>query len=120
MSTQSNTVSIHPYFKVQPGKLSEVKAMLPTFVAKAAAEPGTLCYDFTFNGEEMFCREAYSDAEAALAHVGNVGPALGELLKLATLARLEVHGPAAELEKLKGPMGALKPVWFVYETGVQR
>jgi hypothetical protein len=36
------------------------------------------------------------------------------------VTRVEVHGPAAELEKLKGPLADLKPAWFVYECGIGR
>ena len=32
--------------------------------------------------------------------------------ELAGLARLEVHGPAAELEMLKSPVANLNPIWF--------
>jgi hypothetical protein len=28
---------------------------------------------------------------------------------------MEVHGPAAELEKLKKPLAHLNPVWFAIE-----
>jgi hypothetical protein len=33
---------------------------------------------------------------------------------------LEVHGPAGELDKLKGPLAELKPTWFVRERGLNR
>jgi hypothetical protein len=49
-----------------------------------------------------------------------VGALLARFLTLADLIRLEVHGPAAELEKLKGPLGHLNPAWFVYECGLTR
>ena len=76
-------------------------------------------YEFTISGDEIFCREAYVGADGALTHLTNVGALLDELLSISTLTRLEVHGPAAELEKLKGPFGALKPQWFTYECGVK-
>jgi hypothetical protein len=34
MSDLANFVSLHPYFKIHPGKIDEIKAMLPRFVAK--------------------------------------------------------------------------------------
>jgi quinol monooxygenase YgiN len=115
------TVSIHPYFKVHPGQLEAARALLPQFVARTATE-GTKCryYEFTINGDEVFCREAYADADGALAHMENVGALLDEMLKLSDLLRLEIHGPAAELEKLKGPLAELKPAWFAYACGVER
>ncbi len=89
MSHPSNSVSIHPYFKAHPGKLDAIKASLPDFIAKTATEKKNLYYDFTLNGDLLFCREAYVDAEAVLAHLTNVGPLLQELLKIADLTRLE-------------------------------
>jgi len=116
MSTPS--VSIHPYFKVHPGKLDAARALLPQFVEKTSSEPARLYYEFTINDDVVFCREAYLDAAGTLAHLDNVGTLLGEMLKLSDLIRLEIHGPAAELEKLKAPLAALNPAWFSFECGV--
>ena len=116
----SNIVSIHPYFKVHPGKLAEFKAAMPAFVEKTKAEPLNLYYEFTSNGDEIFCREGYDGAEGVLAHLDNVGPLLAEALKIADLTRLEFHGTAEELEKLKGPLAHLNPAWFARECGVVR
>jgi quinol monooxygenase YgiN len=109
----SNFVSLHPYFKVHPGKLEQFKAGFPAFVEKTASEEKNLFYGFTLNGDEVFCREAYANAEGLLAHLENVGALLAEALKIADLIRLEVHGPAAELDKLREPLAHLNPAWFV-------
>ena len=68
------------------------------------------------NGDELFCREAYLSAEGLLAHLDNVGALLAELMKVADLVRLEVHGPAEELQKLKEPLAHLKPVFFELQS----
>lgn len=115
MSSVSNFVSIHPYFKAHPGKLEEIKGSFPKFIEKTRTEGENLFYEFTVNGDEIFCREGYVDAEAALAHLDNVGALLAEALTIADLTRLEIHGPAEELEKLKAPLAHLNPVWFVLE-----
>ena len=112
-SSLSNFVSLHPYFKVHPGKLDALKAALPAFIEKTATEENNLFYGFSINGDEVFCREGYVGAEGVLAHLDNVGALLAEALKIADLIRLEVHGPAEELDKLKGPLAHLKPAWFV-------
>jgi quinol monooxygenase YgiN len=109
MSIPSNCVSIHPYFKAHPGQLDAVKASLPSFIAKTATEKNNLYYDFTLNGDLLFCREAYLDAEALQAHLTSIGPMLQEFLKIADLTRLEIHGPAAELEKLKASFAPFNP-----------
>jgi quinol monooxygenase YgiN len=87
--------------------------VLPEFVAKTRAETQNLFYEFTINGDEVFCREGYANAEALLEHLGNVQAMLEAALQIAELIRIEVHGPAAELEKLKGPLAHLNPAWFV-------
>ena len=120
MNPIERSVSFHPYFKVHPGKLDAAKALLREFVARTTAEEKVLYYEFTINGDEVFCREAYVGAEGALAHLANVGALLDRFLTLADLTRLEVHGPAAELERLKGPLGSFKPAWFAYECGLAR
>ena len=120
MKFPANVVSLHPYFKAHPGKFDAVKASLPAFVEKTAPEEKCFYYEFTINGDEVFCREGYEGAEGVLAHLANVGALLGELMKISDLTRLEVHGPAAELEKLKDAVGGMKPAWFAWECGVKK
>ncbi len=115
MTPRAEVVSIHPWFKIHPGKLAEFKALLPRFVAQTSSEPGCLFYDFTFNGDIVHCREAYRGAGAALAHIQNVGALLDEAFKIAEVQRLEIHGSAAELAKMKEPLKALPVEWFVLE-----
>jgi quinol monooxygenase YgiN len=103
---------LHPYFKVPSDKMPHLKAILPEFAAKTRNETGNLFYEFTINGDEVFCREGYVNAEALLAHLENVGAMLAQALAMADLIRIEVHGPAAELAKLKEPLAHLKPAWF--------
>ena len=112
MNRLSGFVSLHPYFKVPPEKLELLKGILPEFIAKTRKETGNIFYEFTVNGDEVFCREGYLNAEALLAHLENVSAMLEVAMKMADLIRIEVHGPAAELEKLKGPLAHLNPAWF--------
>lgn len=113
MSNLSRFVSLHPYFKVHPGKLEDFKTGFPVFVDLTKSEPKNLFYEFSVNGDEVFCREAYTDAAGLLAHLENVGALLAQAMTKADLIRVEVHGPEKELEKLRGPLAHLKPEWFV-------
>jgi hypothetical protein len=115
MSALANFVSLHPYFKVHPGKLETVKAGFPRFVAQTAIEKENLFYGFAVNGDEIFCREAYQIAGGVLAHLENVRALLQEMLTVADLVRVELHGPAEELDKLKEPLAHLNPAWFALE-----
>ena len=47
MSELSNAVSIHPYFKVQEGKLDAFKETMMEFVARSSTEDTCLYYDFS-------------------------------------------------------------------------
>jgi hypothetical protein len=111
-------VSLHPYFRAHPGKIDAAKAAFPQFIEKTATEKGNVFYGFTVNGDEIHCREAYESAEGLLAHLKNVAGPLSEMLKLAELIRIEVHGPAEELEKLKAPLAYLNPAWFTLEASL--
>ena len=101
---------------MRPGKIEAAKAVFPQFVEKTVAEQENLFYGFTVNGDEIFCREAYKSANGLLAHLKNVAAPLSEMLKVADLIRVEVHGPAEELEKLKTPIAHLNPSWFALEA----
>jgi len=92
MNRLTNFVSLHPYFKVHPGKMADFKVLMSAFQAKTASEEKALFYEFSVNGDEVFCREAYTDAEGTLAHLGNVGAVLAEGAKISDLSRLEIEG----------------------------
>ena len=115
MNRLAGFVTLHPYFKVPPEKLELLKSILPEFIAKTRDETGNLFYEFSVNGDEVFCREGYKNADALLAHLENVGAMLAVAMKMADLIRIEVHGPAAELEKLKGPLAHFNPAWFALQ-----
>ena len=120
MSTSDTCVTIVPYFKVKPGKLAEVRTLCRQMVERTASEPACLFYGFSFDGDELHCREGYRDADGALAHLGNIDALLKELLGLADITRLEIHGIAAELDKLREPVKAFEPRWFVLDCGFRR
>jgi hypothetical protein len=120
MSTNDTCCSIVPYFNVADGKLDNFKEICEQFVAQTEKEDKVLYYGFAFSGSEAHCREGYADAEGLLAHLDNIGEILGKALEISEISRLEVHGPAAELEKLKGPLKDLNPQYFELEYGFRR
>jgi len=116
-------VHLYPYFSVN--KEAQFKKIwydaFPATKANADAEKSTM-YAFAFDSfynnaaPTALCREAYGDAEAVLLHLQNVDSPLKAVLDpnegIASLLRLEVHGPAGELEKLKGALGPLGAEFF--------
>jgi quinol monooxygenase YgiN len=120
MATQDKCCTIVPYFKVSDGKLQAFRALCEEFVAKTQNEPKCLYYGFSFDGDQVHCREGYADAQGLLAHLDNVAALLQEALKIGEITRLEVHGPRDELDKLREPLADLKPQFFTLEYGFRR
>lgn len=120
MSTQDKCCTIVPYFKVSDGNLETFKKLGEEMVAKTSEEAKCLYYGFSFDGDQAHCREGYEDAEGLLAHLENVGSLLQEALKIAEITRLEVHGPEAELARLREPLANLAPQFFALEYGFRR
>ena len=120
MATSDTCCTIAPYFRVHSGKRERFTSLCEQFVEKTLTESRCLYYGFSFDGDQAHCREGYQDAEGLLAHLENVGSLLTEALKIADLIRLEVHGPAQELAKLRKPLAELKPQFFTLEYGFRR
>lgn len=118
MSQLSNAVSLHPYFKVQPGKMAAFEEAMNEFVTRTSTEATCLYYDFTVCDDVVFCREAYIGAEGVLHHLENVGSCIETVLTFSDLFRLEVHGPKDDIEKLREPLAELNPDFFTHHTGV--
>lgn len=120
MALNDTVCTLVPYFTVQNGKLDEFKALGEQMVERTQTESDVVYYGFSFNGQRAHCREAYNSAAGILAHLENVDALLKQALAIASLDSLEIHGPAAEIEKLKSPLGGLNPTYFVMETGFRR
>jgi quinol monooxygenase YgiN len=120
MATDDTCCTIVPYFKIHSGKTQEFKTLCEQFVEKTKSEPGCLFYGFSFDGDQAHCREGYRDADAALAHMQNVGAMLPQVFNISDFLRLELHGPAAELEKLRPAFAEFNPQYFKLEYGFRR
>jgi quinol monooxygenase YgiN len=120
MNLPTNLVTVHPYFKIHPGKEGMVQAVLDRFIAKTRSETACLFYEFTVLEDAIFCREGYVGAAGVLQHLENVAEVLGEMLALADLTRLEFHGPATEIDLLRGPLAHLDASFYVLRCGVER
>lgn len=120
MSLQDQCCAIYPYFEVQAGQLEAFRVLCQRFVERTATESGCLYYGFSFAGHQVHCREGYADAAALLAHLENVGDLLQEAFQIAQIVRLEVHGPASELDCLRAPLAGLNPQFFVLDYGFRK
>lgn len=120
MSTQDTCCSVSPYFDIHPGKAAAFRAICEKYVTWSAREAGCLYYGFSFDGDLAHCREGFVDAEALLAHLENLRPILHEMGEVSTLIKIEVHGPAQQLLKLRTALSALSPQYFVLEYGYRK
>jgi quinol monooxygenase YgiN len=117
MATSDLVCSIYPYFLVPEENMEKFQELCDRFVEKTHQEPKCLYYGFSFNGLEVHCREAYEDADALLNHLQNVGDILNEALQISELTRLEIHGAASELAKLKEPLKDFAVQYFELQYG---
>ena len=120
MALEDPICTLVPYFTVQEGRLDEFKALGEQMVERTRSEDAVVFYGFSFDGQTAHCREGYRDAQGILTHLENVDSLLKEALGIAELARLEVHGPADQIDALREPLAALNPSLFVMETGFRR
>ncbi len=120
MATSDTMCTIVPYFTVQDGKMDEFKALGDQMVERTQNEKDVLFYGFSFNGDQAFCREGYTSGEGVLAHLENVDALLKQALAIASLDQFEIHGPEAELAKLREPLKGLGPKFYVLEAGFRR
>ena len=120
MATCDTCCTVVPYFKAHEGKLEELKTLCEQCVDQTSQESGVLYYGFSFDGDEAHCREGYVNGAGVLAHLENIGPLLQQLLQVAEMTRLEVHGPEDQLAVLRGPLAGLNPQFFALEYGFRR
>ena len=120
MKLPTNLVTIHPYFKIHPGKELQAQGMMGKFVEKTRSETDCLFYEFTELEDQIFCREGYVGAAGVTRHLENVNEELNEMLTIADLTRLEFHGPADEIDQLREPLAHLNAAMFVIGCGIQR
>ena len=100
--------------------LDKFKEIWQTDYAQFAHKDACCNYAFTFSedGTKAHCREAYWDADGLLQHIDDVGAgAFAACLddSVADLDRLEVHGPAAQLDKIKQSRHSTLP-WDSFYT----
>ncbi|KAI9009281.1 hypothetical protein DFJ74DRAFT_687565 [Hyaloraphidium curvatum] len=113
-------ITLHPYFTVPDGKLDDFKAIAVDFVEATRTEPGCSHYAFSYSGNTAYCREGYDSGEALLAHLTNVDSCLQRALGVASIARVEVHGPEKEVEKVRKALEPLGAEFFILEDGFRR
>jgi len=115
-----SSVVLQPCFEVPSGRMEEFRSGFSHFYNHIHPKAERMLY-YGFSVDEandlVFCREAYQDADGVLKHLQNVDWPLKSALKIGKLGRLDVHGPAAELDKLRGPLKELGCRFYIIDEG---
>ena len=93
-------IQVTARLKIHEGKFEEFKEWAKECMTSTKSkDTGTLQYDWFLNTDQTECiaRESYSDSNAVLEHVGNLGEIFGRVSEIGDLS-LEVYGnPSEEL-----------------------
>ena len=116
---RSNFVSLHPDLKVHPGNLDTVRTLLLRFVEKTVNERGIFSTGSVSTAMKCSAAKVTKAPKALLRISTMLGALLSEMLKVADLTRVELHGPAYDLEKLKRPLAHMNPAWFALEAATK-
>ena len=119
MNHSDNAVAIHLSFKASPEKLQAFKRLAEDLIEITRGEMGCLFYGFSYADGEAHCREGYKNADSLASHLDNVSDLLQKLESISELARLEVHGPQDEIDKLREwpSIKKLSPKYFLLDGG---
>lgn len=94
-------LQVNARFKIKPGKMDEFKKLAHSCVENVKQkDKGTLQYDWFYNESlsEWYVRERYTNSEAVLEHVANLGDLFGRLLELADVSFGIFGNPSRELK----------------------
>src|SRR5690349_17818910 len=105
----SNAISWVFEAVVKPDGLDEYRALAEEITAdNEASEPGQVIFEWFLDDHEIHIYERYSDADAAVAHVGRFVANYAErFLSLCTPARMSVYGEPTE--ELKAAIAGFGP-----------
>jgi len=101
-SIEDRTLSVMVYWKIRD-RSSFLKGVAD-FQALTKDEVEIKYYGFAMEDTNGVCKEGYDSAEGFLTHMRNVKGPWGTALAAADIARVDVHGPMDEIDKLREPL----------------
>ena len=115
-----NKIQFTARFRIHAGKLDEAKKIAfecMAIVKEKEEGKGALQYDWFFSTDQTECvvRETYADSNAVLAHMGNLGEPLGQILAISDF-ELEIYGDMSE--ELQKAVAALDPKVYSFFQGL--
>ena len=117
----SAVVTVIGYFDIPTGNADPFRANCEAMLALRDKEPGHLATAYSFDKDTTATsREDYENAEAVIRHMELGRHIYESTTGLVDITRVEVHGPAAELEKLDALFSDLSPRFYVTEFAFRR
>ena len=120
-NVEDSMVTAHPYFRLNAEEFQTFLSLEKQFIETTEHEPDVMYYGFSTQQDGditvVFCREAYPNAEALMAHIGNV---LHLLQQLKPLEKIEIHGNATEIDKLREFCKPFNAQFFILRSGFNR
>merc|ERR1712226_1738257 len=107
---QDTAISMVPYFRVQDGKMDEMKELLGECMELTKNETG--CYSYSYNLDEkdvVYCREVYKDIPAVVAHLENMKELMEKTGAISEIFKFELHASKAQIDTLRANMAPLFP-----------
>ena len=82
---------------------TKAKVAMDAIVEKVSEEQNCIYFGWTRCGDQLYCRDSYSAAKGVVKHLENVRDCMEELVApgVATLDRIELHGPMGQLALCK-------------------
>lgn len=102
---------------ITPENAEGFRHLAAQLLETAQNEPGTLCYDWFFDGDGTRCvvLETYRDSDAVLAHLAGAGANLIRLVELGGGVHLDVFGdPTPTLREALAPFS---PALYTHVLG---
>jgi hypothetical protein len=114
-------VTLVGYFDIPTGKAEQFRANCEAMLALRDKQPGLLGTAYGFDGDTAATsREDYENADAVVRHM-ELGEHIYERTRdLVEIRNIEIHGPEAELSKLRNLFSEHSPRFFTTEFSFRR
>ncbi|MFY2822456.1 antibiotic biosynthesis monooxygenase [Ruegeria sp. MALMAid1280] len=120
MSAPQN-VTIVGYMTVPATHAAAFRKNCAEMIELRHQEPDHLASAYSFGADQsVVSREDYDSADAVIRHMELGTHIFDSTRALVEITGIELHGPAAELEKLRDLFSGMNPGFFVTEFGFRK
>ncbi|WP_299985909.1 antibiotic biosynthesis monooxygenase [uncultured Ruegeria sp.] len=114
-------VTIVGYMTVPEAHADAFRKNCADMIELRSQESGHLASAYSFSADgTVVSREDYDSADAVIRHMELGSHIFESTQSLVRITGVELHGPAAELEKLRDLFSGMSPGFFLTEFGFRR